>query len=118
MKLLADECCDHELVTALRADGHDVLYVIDNQRGAEDPDLLDRAWREHRLLLTEDKDFGELVVRLAFNNRGVILLRFPPSAIAAKTQRCRHVLNEFGSRLGRAFTVVTPTKLRIRPLPS
>lgn len=64
MKLLADECCDVALVEALRADGHDVLYVAESLRGASDDGILTRAYTENRLLLTEDKDFGELVYRL------------------------------------------------------
>ena len=64
MKFLADECCDASLVSALRADGHDVLYVLETFPGTSDDAILDRAFAEHRILLTEDKDFGELVYRL------------------------------------------------------
>jgi predicted nuclease of predicted toxin-antitoxin system len=56
MKLLADECCDAGLIAALRADGHDLLYVLESLRGVTDD--------EERILITEDKDFGELVHRL------------------------------------------------------
>ena len=59
MRFLADECCDAALVDVLRRDGHDVLYAIESLRGATDDDLLTRAVSERRILLTEDKDFGE-----------------------------------------------------------
>lgn len=64
MKLLADECCAARLVGALRDHGHDVLYAAETMQGKPDRSILRRAYDERRLLLTEDKDFGELVVRL------------------------------------------------------
>ena len=64
MNFLADECCDTTLVQDLRADGDDVVYVLESLRGANDDDILARAFAENRLLLTEDKDFEELVYRL------------------------------------------------------
>ncbi len=63
MRLLADECCDAGLVLALRADGHDVLYSAETSQGASDEEVLERAFADDRVLLTEDKDFGELAVR-------------------------------------------------------
>ena len=62
MKFLADECCDAPLVESLRNDGHDVLYQLEEDAGAPDEDLLGRAYKEKRILLSEDKDFGELVL--------------------------------------------------------
>ena len=64
MKFLADECCDTELVTSLRDDGHDVLYVLEKKAGVTDEEVLFDAYNDGRILLTEDKDFGELVYRL------------------------------------------------------
>ena len=61
MKFLADECFDAGLVKVLRDDGHEVLYAVETLRGAIDDDVLTRAFSEGRILLTEDKDFGELV---------------------------------------------------------
>ena len=52
MRFLADECCDAALVDTLRADGHDVLYVVETMSGAEDDVILARAFSEHRVLLT------------------------------------------------------------------
>ena len=63
MKFLADECCDTGLVASLRKDGHDVLYAIEKKAGAIDDEILSDAYKEERILITEDKDFGELVYR-------------------------------------------------------
>ena len=116
MKFLADECCDAALVDALRGDGHDVLYVIESLRGATDTDILARAFSEHRILLTEDKDFGELVYRLRQPARRVVLLRFNVTDRAFKVPRLRYLLDQEAERLPDAFVVLEADKIRIRPL--
>lgn len=60
MRFVADESCDHRVVTALRDTGHDVLEVTETSRGAPDRDVLVLARRERRLLITEDRNFGQL----------------------------------------------------------
>ncbi len=116
MKFLADECCDAALVDALRWDDHDVLYVIESLRGAADADILARAFSERRILLTEDKDFGELVYRLRQPAHGVVLLRFDVTDRALKIPRMRHLLTQEAERLPGAFVVLEADKIRIRPL--
>lgn len=64
MRLLADENIAAPLVLALRAAGHDVTYVAELAPGIADDAVLSLALRQGRLLLTEDKDIGELVIRL------------------------------------------------------
>lgn len=64
LKFLADECCDTGLVASLRKDGHDVFYVLEEKAGVADEVVLEEAYTKGRILLTEDKDFGELVCRL------------------------------------------------------
>jgi len=59
VRWLADECVAASLVAFLRISGHDVLYVAEAAAGMNDADVMALAWREKRLLLTEDKDFGE-----------------------------------------------------------
>jgi predicted nuclease of predicted toxin-antitoxin system len=78
MNLFADECCDVLLVRELRAGGHDVVYAKEDFPGQPDEVVLKAAFDQDRILLTEDKDFGELVYRLAFPARGIILLRPMP----------------------------------------
>ncbi len=61
MRLLADESLDFGIVRALRAANHDVLAVSEISPRAEDIDVMNLAVHESRILLTEDKDFGQLV---------------------------------------------------------
>ena len=63
MKLLVDECCDPRLVATLRRAGHDVRYVLESDAGASDEQLAALSIEQHRILITEDKDFGELAMR-------------------------------------------------------
>ena len=63
MRCLIDECCDAGIVSLLRKDGHDVLYVLEANPGISDDEILMEAFSQNRILLTEDKDFGELVFR-------------------------------------------------------
>jgi predicted nuclease of predicted toxin-antitoxin system len=116
MRFLADECCDAALVNSLRADGHDVLYVVETLSGADDDVILARAFSEHRVLLTEDKDFGELVYRLGRPTRGIVLLRFEVGDRALKVPRLQELLVREGNRLPGSFTVLEVDKVRIRPL--
>jgi predicted nuclease of predicted toxin-antitoxin system len=77
MRFLADESCDFILVRELRAAGHDVLAVSEITPRAEDSEVIDLALRGKRILLTEDKDFGQLVYAHGQETLGVIFLRFP-----------------------------------------
>lgn len=116
MRLLADECCNTELVSALRSDGHDVLFAVESLRGATDDEILKRADDEGRILLTEDKDFGELVYRLKRSARGIILLRFDVTESATKISRLRNLLETKSGLLLGAFIVIDKDKMRFRQL--
>ena len=61
MLFLADESCDFAVVRALRSAGHEIVAVAEVSPRADDDALLELARREQRILLTEDKDFGQLV---------------------------------------------------------
>ncbi len=63
MILLADESVDRQIVERLRTDGHAVRYIAEIEPGISDDIVLDMAYQETDVLLTADKDFGELVFR-------------------------------------------------------
>ena len=108
---------DAGLIEAVRQDGHDVFFVVEQMPGATDTEVLHRAFEDERILLTEDKDFGELVFRLRRPIHGLILMRFASHEEADKARRLRRLLDEEGERLQGAFVVLEPRKARIRPLP-
>ena len=65
MKLLADEGVDKPIVDLLRSSSFDVHYILETHQGAEDETVLQIAQEETRILITQDKDFGELVYQIA-----------------------------------------------------
>lgn len=80
MRLLADESCDFSVVRGLRSAGYDVTSIAESLSGAPDEQVIDLARSERRLLITEDKDFGQLVFSAASQNSGVLLVRYPALA--------------------------------------
>ena len=99
MRWLADECVDAALVHRLRGAGHDAIYAAEVASGATDAQILRRANDEDRLLLTEDKDFGEFIFRLHMTVPGLLLLRVAPERYLFKWARLDGAVQRFGQRL-------------------
>ena len=120
MRFLAAESCDAAIVRALRVAGYDLKAVSDTMRGAPDPWVLGAALHERRILLTEDKDFGELVFATEVSRAAaisVVLFRYPP---AARPQLVRTLVDFVATRqaeLAGAFVVLSPARARIRKIP-
>ena len=117
MRWLADECVAASLVNHLRSGGHDVDYAAETAVRAGDSELLTRAESGQRLLLTEDKDFGDLVFRQSREVPGVVLLRIDPQRAADRLERLQAAIDQFGEGLFGRYTVVGETRIRSRPLP-
>lgn len=90
--------CDFAVVRALRAEGYDVLAVSEFTHRSDDRQLIERAYREQRILLTEDKDFGRLVFVRHADSAGVILLRFPGNARQSLAETVRRLVREQGEQ--------------------
>jgi len=116
LKFLADECCDAGLVTSLRIDGHDVLYILEKTPGISDDEVFKYAFIEERILLTEDKDFGELAYRLKKSANGIILFRIDIHERHLKWPRLKSLIDKYADRLPGNFVVVETNKIRFRPL--
>lgn len=113
MHFLADESCDFVVVRALRAAGHDVKAVAEVALGATDDVVLELALRERRVLLTEDKDFGQLFFAATKSSSGVIFIRYPVSARSILPQVILDLVNTERERLSGSFVVVQPARIRI-----
>lgn len=114
MKILADENIEGEIVAALREAGHSVSDIKEISPGVEDHNILEIAKNLDSILLTNDKDFGELIYRDSLESNGVILLRFGKLEINEKIELLLGVLEERESEIDGAFTVITTTGVRIR----
>ncbi len=118
MRWLVDECVDAALVELLRRSGHDVVYVIEIAPRATDLDVMSRAAQDQRLLLTEDKDFGDLVFRHARPVAGIVLMRIGPGQRQRKAERLMAAIERFGDTLFGRYVVIEEARFRSRPLRS
>ena len=112
MRFLADESCDFIVVRALRKAGYDVQAISEISPSLDDPRVIEKAIREQRVLLTEDKDFGQLALARAGSHSGVILFRFP----ASNRNSMPVIALEFISHhrnLSGSFAVLQPGRIRI-----
>src|SRR3954451_17630899 len=99
VRFLADESCDFAVVRALRAQGFDVLALSEVTSRSQDYEVIDQAYRENRIFLTEDKDFGLLVFASHTVCAGVILIRFPGNARQWRAQTIEEIVQEQGGAL-------------------
>ena len=114
MKFLLDQSADARLVPWLTKRGHDAVRIgRDYPPSLPDEEVLAIAEREGRILITDDRDFGELVFRHRQPHAGVIYLRLASYSFALTTARLNDVLTHHASRLDR-FLVVTPGSVRER----
>lgn len=111
---LADENVDRIVVLRLRSDGWDVVWVAEMEPGLPDEAVLERANREQRVLVTEDKDFGELVFRQSRLSAGVLLLRLAGLDAARKADAVSAALTKHQRDMLGRFTVIAPGRIRIR----
>jgi predicted nuclease of predicted toxin-antitoxin system len=114
LKLYADEGVDRPIVIALRAAGIDVAYAAESEPATLDEVLLQKAVAEERLLVTTDKDFGEIVFRLGKASKGVLLIRLSGLSADHKAQLVLDAVKSQGEQLAGSFSVLSPGQLRIR----
>ena len=114
MNFHGDESLDRQVVERLRADGHTVDYVAEDEPGISDDEVLERANQQGAILLTADKDFGEREFRLRRVNAGVVLLRLAGVPPERKAEIVSAVVARHGPEFDKTFTVVTPGPIRIR----
>ena len=115
MRFLLDESADARIVPHLRSQGHAVTRIAtDYPSGLPDGDVLALAVQEDRVVITSDRDFGEMVVRQRREHRGVILFRLGDYAeLAVWIERLNHVLTEYEPQTDQ-LVVVTRRSVRVR----
>lgn len=117
MRILANENFPGEAVAALRAAGHDVVWVRTDAPGINDTLVLEWAQREERILITFDKDFSELAFRSRFPAvSGIVLFQILAPSSTAVAGAAVAALSSRADWAGH-FTVVEDRRIRMRPLP-
>ncbi len=116
MKFVADEGVDGSLVILLRDAGFDVSYFAEFDQGTDDEVILEVANKEGRILITRDKDFGELVWRLKMVHAGIILVRAEGLSSMARAKLVLNFIYANTNLLADHFIVVQPGTSRIRAM--
>ena len=111
-QIVADESVDFRIIFQLRELGFSVYAIVEQQPSITDQMVLSVACENNALLITEDKDFGELVFRLQLSHRGILLIRIDERIQGI--QSVIHAINQYYSDLLGKFSVVTDKKLRIK----
>jgi predicted nuclease of predicted toxin-antitoxin system len=117
VKFVADESCARPVILALRQAEHDVLAIADVAKGEVDERVLELAVSERRVLITEDRDFGELVYARGRQSAGVIFVKFHSRARRAKPAAVVEAVGKLGVQLQRGFVVVEPGRVRVARRP-
>src|ERR1700733_5918380 len=106
MRFLVDECTGPKVAEYLRGLGHEVFSVYDEARGADDSEIMRKAFDEAWILLTNDKDFGEKVYRDRLPHRGVIFLRLANERASNKIEVIKRLLDSYSDEIPDRFVVV------------
>ena len=114
MKFLLDVCAaSRRMQDELAAQGHDVLSALERNPRATDEELLALAMEERRILVTEDKDFGELVFVLRLPHPCIV--RFVGMTVAEKVTAMRELIERHADAMSEdSLIVVTQRRVRIR----
>ena len=116
MKFLVDESTGTQIAQFLKDLGYNVAYPAENIRRFSDLEVLAMAKKEKRIIITNDKDFGDYVFYQKLDAHGIILLRIQDDSVANKLKVLKTLLMRFRGKLKGNFVTVTEEKIRIRKI--
>ncbi|WP_417909566.1 DUF5615 family PIN-like protein [Candidatus Electronema sp. PJ] len=116
LKFLVDVGVGRHVEQFLREDGHDVKAVRDVDPCLKDEEIIRMAAWEQPIVMTMDKDFGELVYHSSMRHCGVLLLRLEDAAAAKKVQVVQHILANYAAQIKDSFCVFQNDKFRIKKI--
>ncbi len=112
LKFLVDECTGKRLSILLKNAGYDVIFVGDWKPSASDEEVLQKSNQDERILITDDKDFGELVFRLEKPSSGVILIRASTTDPYTRFHLIENLLKS--TDVNKKFIVLRDTVIKVR----
>lgn len=116
MKFLADAHISRKMVRFVLDQSHDCTFAAYLPSALTDQEVLVIAVREQRIIVTYDKDFGELVFRDGLNVPGVILIRIDNGTEDDRLEILKQHWSEVLQQVPGHFVTVTPERIRTRPL--
>jgi predicted nuclease of predicted toxin-antitoxin system len=117
LHFLADESCDFGVVRALRNAGYEVTAVAEILPRANDKKVIKLALERKSVLITEDKDFGQLVYAHGYGSVSVLFLRYPASARKGLLKDIVNFVQQQKEKLIGNFAVLQPGHVRIGRIP-
>jgi len=114
LSIVIDESVDYAIIEKLSANNFNVYAIIDETPSISDESVLNIATEKNALIITEDKDFGELVFRFQLSHRGILLVRMISSKSFEKADAVLRVMINHQEELINNFSVLDENKLRIR----
>lgn len=114
MTLVADESVDFGIISRLRQKGISIISISEDFSGIKDSEVLKIATEKQCLLITEDKDFGELTYRLKLEHYGILLIRLSDIPRQERIELVIEMIEKHNDKLDRNFSVLTNKGLRIK----
>lgn len=114
LKFVLDVGVGHKVSAFLTENGYDVLSILDIDPAMPDADILVIAERDQRMVVTMDKDFGELAYRSRQKHEGILLLRLEDASGDEKANVIREILGKYADDISGKFCVYQNGRLRIR----
>lgn len=115
MKFLIDENVGQSVVDYLKGKGYDVIVATaDELKGREDYFILDYAFKENRVIITNDKDFRYLVFRQKLPTRGIILFRFIQESPSLRITALETIISKGITQILNHLIVASEDKIRCR----
>ena len=107
MKIVADESVDFGIICSLRKTGFQVVAIAETNQGITDMEVLSIAVHNNALLITEDKDFGELSFRLRLKHCGILLIRLSDLKRDERVELAAKTIHLHIDKLINSFSVLT-----------
>ncbi len=112
MRFLVDESTGPWVAQWLRERGDEVFSVFEQARGMEDDDIIQKAFAENWVLITNDKDFGDKIFRDRKPHKGIILLRLDDERAIMKIDVLGKLLEQYAGEVESRFVTVTENSVR------
>lgn len=117
IKFLVDESVEYGIILFLRDSAFDVISISEENPSILDPEVLKQAYKQKRVLITNDKGFGRLIFKEKQKSYGVILIRLPFDTTSEKILRLDKVIKSQNKGLTTLFTTITEKQTRYKLLP-
>jgi predicted nuclease of predicted toxin-antitoxin system len=116
MRIIVDESVDYIITKDLRDNGFDISAIIDESPGISDEEIINKVNQEKAIILTADKDFGELTFKMHKTNEGIILIRLSGIDNQEKSKIVVNNIKKYSDKVSNSFCVISPNNIRIRKL--